>query len=79
MMRLLDHGEESLLPPEVLLYAVAYRPVVRDQVEQIELWPAPLAVGQPLPELPLALNAELCLPLDLEATYVAACQRRRLA
>jgi hypothetical protein len=48
-------------------------------VEQIEVWPVPLAVGQPLPVLPLALNAELCLPLDLEATYIAACQRRRLA
>ncbi len=42
------------------------------------VWPASLAVGQNLPLLPLALNAEICLPLDLEASYSTACQRRRL-
>ncbi len=78
VLRVLGHGEAFALPAEVLLYAVAYRPIVRDQTEQIDVWPATLAVGQPLPVLPLALNAELCLPLDLEATYRAACQRRRL-
>lgn len=77
MIRLLGH-ETAALPETVELYAVAYRPVVRDGAEQIEAWPATLAVGQTLPTLPLALNAELGLPLDLEATYAAACQRRRL-
>ena len=66
------------MPADATLYAVAYRPIVRRDAEQVEAWPAPLAVGQPLPVLPLALNAELCLPLDLEATYVTACERRRL-
>jgi uncharacterized protein DUF4058 len=75
----LGHGNAFTLPPDVGLYAVAYRPIVRDQAEQIDVWPEPLAVGQPLPVVPLALNAELCLPLDLEATYVTAGQRRRLA
>jgi hypothetical protein len=79
MMHLLGHGETFALPAEVGLYAVAYRPIVRDQVGQVEVWPVPLAVGQQLPVLPLALNAELCLPLDLEGTYTAACQRRRLS
>jgi hypothetical protein len=32
-----------------------------------------------VPMLPLALNAEVCLPVDLEATYTDACRRRRLA
>ncbi len=67
------------LPADAALYAVAYRPVVRDQTELFEAWPHALALGQPLPTVPLALNAELCLPIDLEATYVAACRRRRLA
>ena len=49
------------------------------QAEWDHCWPQALAVGQPLPVLPLALNAELCLPLDLEASYAVACQRRRLA
>jgi hypothetical protein len=48
------------------------------QPEQIDVWTAALAVGQPMPILPLVLNAEICLPIDLEATYTDACRRRRL-
>jgi hypothetical protein len=66
------------LPPDQQLYVVAYRPVVREKNEQIEVWPKALRVGEMLPVLPLALNAELILPIDLEASYLAACQRRRL-
>jgi hypothetical protein len=78
IMQLLKHPASSHLPAEATLYAVAYRPVVRGKLEQIDVWPATLALGQPLPTMPLGLNAELCLPLDLEATYTVACQRRRL-
>jgi hypothetical protein len=79
IMELLGHGPASQLGPEMPLYAVAYRPVVRDQGEQIEIWPETLEIGQKLPILPLALDAEQCLPIDLETTYTVACQRRRLA
>jgi Protein of unknown function (DUF4058) len=79
IMQALGHGPASTLPAETTLYGVAYRPVVHDQREQIEIWPSPLEIGQQLPVLPLALNAEQCLPIDLEATYTIACQRRRLA
>jgi hypothetical protein len=78
MMQLLGHGEKAHLPPASALYAVAYRPVVRNKLEQIDVWPESLEVGRPLPILPLFLNAELCLPIELETTYTAACQRRRL-
>ncbi len=78
-MQVLGHERAFALPAETTLYAVAYRPIVRDQCEQIEVWTSPLDVGQALPVLPLALNAEQCLPIDLEATYTIACQRRRLA
>lgn len=79
MMRLLGHGDTFALAAGTELYAVAYRPVVRQQVEEFDVWPAALALGQRLPVLPLALTAELAVPLDLEATYTAACQRRRLS
>ena len=79
MMRVLGHGETFALPAETALYAVAYRPIVRDQQERIEVWPAPLEIGRPLPVLPLALDAEQVLPVDLEATYMVARERRRLA
>jgi hypothetical protein len=78
LMGVMGHGEAYRLAVGTELYAVAYRPLVREQAEQIHVWPAALSVGQVLPTLPLALDAETCLPLDLEATYTAACQRRRL-
>jgi Protein of unknown function (DUF4058) len=78
ILRLLGRTAGSYLPTGTSLYAVAYRPIVRDKVEQIESWPFPLAIGRELPTLPLALSAELCLPIDLEVTYTMACNRRRL-
>jgi hypothetical protein len=78
IMRVLGHGEAFAMPSEAALYGVAYRPIVRDGEEQIEAWPSALELGRPLPVLPLALNAELALPIDLEASYTTACQRRRL-
>jgi hypothetical protein len=78
IMRVLGHGDAFAMSAETSLYGAAYRPIVRGAQEQIDVWLSPLGVGRPLPELPLALNAELVLPIDLEATYTAACQRRRL-
>jgi hypothetical protein len=66
------------LPPEVSLYVVAYRPLSEGGRGRIETWPSALAVGQPLPRMPLSLEAEHCLAVDLEAAYGEACQRRRL-
>lgn len=75
---LLGRASDTGLPDGVELYAAAYRPLVRDGAGVVQAWPEPLAVGSELPRLPLALNAELCLPTDLEATDTAARARRRL-
>ena len=61
------------------LYSGAYRPLRREDREEIEVWAEPLAVGAALPTLPLWLSAELVLPVKLEATYRDACSRRRIA
>jgi hypothetical protein len=66
------------LPGQQSLYSVAYRPVRIAGVEQIQTWPMALAVGQPLPTMPLSLAADHCVPVDLETAYVEACQRRRV-
>ena len=79
LMDVLGHGEATHFPDDAALYAAAYRPIVRTENPQIELWMESLDLGRALPRLPLALNAETCLPLDLEETYTAACQRRRIA
>jgi hypothetical protein len=76
--QVLGQGGAFALPAETALYRIAYRPIVRDGQSQIEIWPSSLEIGRPLPILPLALNAELVLPIDLESTYTVACQRRRL-
>ncbi|MBI1914849.1 MAG: DUF4058 family protein [Planctomycetes bacterium] len=78
ILRVLEKEEGLFLPAEVDLYAVAYRPLRREDRDEIEFWPFSLGVGQPLPVLPLALHAELVLPVDFEAAYIDTCQRRRL-
>jgi hypothetical protein len=78
LMRLMEQPEVFLFPEEPSLYAVAYRPARRQAGDQIDCWPAPLAVGQPLPVLPLALREGPILPLDLESTYMETCRSSRL-
>jgi hypothetical protein len=60
------------------LYSVAYRPLLEAGTGRIETWPKALTVGEPLPTLPLSLEAERCVPVDLEIAYLEACRRRRL-
>lgn len=59
------------------LYAVGYRPIVREG-EVIDIWPHRLALGQSLPTIPLALSAEVVVPIDLESSYSLAVENRRL-
>jgi hypothetical protein len=60
------------------LYAAAYRPVERAGATALDVWHAPLAVGQPLPTLPLWLRGGLCLPVELQATYDRTCVELRV-
>ena len=62
----------------MVLYGAAYRPLHRENRDEIEVWTTPLAVGQALPVLPLALNVELLIAVDFEETYVDACKRKCL-
>jgi hypothetical protein len=42
------------------------------------MWQAAVAVGDPLPTLPLWLRGNLCLPIDLDATYHRTCHEQRI-
>jgi Protein of unknown function (DUF4058) len=79
IIELLPSARGAEMPAQSALYAVAYRPVLRLEQAEIDIWPATLAVGDPLPELPLRLTGDLFVPVDFEATYQEACRRRRLA
>lgn len=78
LMALLGHGNGVAFPTPTPLYATAYRPAHRQERNEIDLWRQSLALGQPLPMLPLAVRGLGCLPIDLEATYQEARQRGRI-
>jgi len=78
-MRLMNAPPAADLPPEPGLYAVAYRPVLRDNKSEIDLWPATFALGDALPTLPLRLTGDAFVPIDFEASYQRTCRSRRLA
>jgi hypothetical protein len=71
--------EASTTAPPSDLSAVSYRAVGRDEeTQQLLLWPEPLALGQPLPTLPLWIASDFSVPLDLEASYQATCTDLRI-
>ena len=78
LMALLNLGDEHGMPQGATLYAVGYQPLRRNELEMIDLWKRDLVLGSALPVMPLALNAELHVPIDLETTYADICRRRRL-
>jgi Protein of unknown function (DUF4058) len=61
------------------LYAVAYRAVTARKAPRVEAWPEPLALGETLPVLPLWLALDLCVPVELEESYVATCRSLRIS
>src|SRR5262245_50092776 len=75
---LLGHAEGFRFPAPTPLYATAYRPAHRQERNEIDLWREALALGQPLPTLPLAVRGLGCLPIDLEGTYMEARKRVRI-
>ena len=79
LMGLLGHTDGLTFPAPTHLYATAYRPAHRAQRNEIDLWPEPLALGQPLPTLPLAVRGLGCLPINLEETYMEARKRGRIS
>jgi hypothetical protein len=58
-------------PPPI--YAASCRWVVGEKRAKLETWSHGLAVGRPLPTLPLWLSDTLAVPLDLEQSYEKAC------
>jgi hypothetical protein len=65
---------DGLLPEKDHLYAAAYRPVLRDQKPQIDVWAEACQVSAPLPTMPLRLTGDLFVPVEFEATYLETCR-----
>ncbi len=77
LMELLKHPV-ARMPEGVVLYATAYRPQRRGERNEIDVWTAPLGVGEALPTLPLALRGVGSVPVDLETSYTAARELSRI-
>jgi hypothetical protein len=60
------------------LYTVGYRAVTVRKKPRIEVWPEILMLGKPLPIMPLWLTLDLCVPVRLEDSYLAACRSLRI-
>jgi hypothetical protein len=70
--------EEAFLPEDVHLYAAAYRPVLRQERPEFDIWRQQCTVGEPLPLMPLRLTGDFFVPVDFETTYTETCRRRRI-
>jgi hypothetical protein len=78
VLGLLNRADEARLPDDVSLYAAAYRPVLRGDQPQIDVWTKGVAIGEPLPTMPLRLTGDLFVPVEFEAAYLETCRRRRV-
>jgi hypothetical protein len=64
---------------EVLtMFAGAYRPVVREERGEIDVWTEPVSVGAELPTMPLRLTGDLMVPVEFEVSYMDVCRKRRM-
>jgi hypothetical protein len=71
-------GVADSVPLSADLYTAAYRPIEREQQSRLDIWQESLAVGGPLPTLPLWLRGNLSLPVALDATYERTCRELRI-
>jgi hypothetical protein len=66
-------------PDQPLLYASAWMPLTRGDATQLEVWAERCTLDAPLPTLPLRLEGDAMVPIELGPTYEEACRRRRIA
>jgi hypothetical protein len=78
IVRRIHLGDEVVQGVTSPLYAVAYRTAGIGTQMRLEVWPAALAIGAPLPTLPLWIAPAVAVPLELETTYNTACASLRI-
>ena len=57
---------------------MAYRPILRADQPNLDIWQEPLAVGSGLPTMPLWLPGNLCVPVNLNESYDRTCREQRI-
>jgi len=74
LLELIDQTDPSIVQNLPSIYASSCRWTRSKELGRFQTWTRPLAIGSPLPTLPLWLTPDLAIPLELEATYEQACE-----
>jgi hypothetical protein len=78
LLELIGQTDPSLAPEPPPHYAAACRWRPQNGASLFDAWNSTLALGQPLPTLPLWLADNFAVPLELEATYEETCRILRV-
>jgi hypothetical protein len=75
LLELIDRVDPKLgIPPDNL-----YSATIRSRKPLLDVWYDPMAIGQPLPTLPVWLTPELRILLPLESSYEQTCRLLHIA
>ena len=74
LMAFLGRSDPTIGAEPPAVYAASCRWIRRGDRATLETWSHTLAVGQPLPTLPLWLTDVRVVPLDLEQCYEKTCE-----
>jgi hypothetical protein len=78
LLALIDRSDPAFGPKPPATYAVTLRGRKVKATSVLDIWAHAMKVGDPLPTLPIWLNEERLIPLDLEASYEEACRVLRI-
>ncbi|MEO2089733.1 MAG: DUF4058 family protein, partial [Gemmataceae bacterium] len=73
LMAFIGHPDPALGPEPPATYASSCRWVSGERRARLEAWVHPMAVGEPLPPLPIWLADGVSVLFDLERCYEQAC------
>jgi Protein of unknown function (DUF4058) len=79
LLALIGRSDPTFSPTPPPIYAATCRMRAVDRKTRLESWSHALAIGQPLPTLPIWLSENNAVALDLESSYEATCRVLRIA
>ena len=79
LLALLKRGDPAFSTPVPPTYAVTCRKRKVGRQTKLDTWAHPLALGQPLPSLPVWLSETQSVVLDLQASYEDSCRVLRIS
>jgi hypothetical protein len=79
LLKLIGHSDPDFSPDSPPIYAVTCRNRSIERRRRLEFWSHTLAIGQPLPGLPIWLTETDAVNLDLETSYEETCRVLRIA